>query len=98
MGGVASLRGSGINGNAVIKFQPMKFFEKYLTVWVSLCIAAGIGLGKILGNSVSVLESWQIYTINIPVAVLVWMMIYPMMVQIDFSSIGGVSKIGKGWR
>jgi ACR3 family arsenite transporter len=74
----------------------MKFFEKYLTVWVSLCIAAGIGLGKILGNSVSVLESWQIYTINIPVAVLVWMMIYPMMVQIDFSSIGGVSKNWKG--
>lgn len=74
----------------------MKFFEKYLSVWVLLCIIAGISLGKILGNSTTVLENWKIYTINIPVAVLVWMMIYPMMVQIDFSSISGVKKEWKG--
>ncbi len=74
----------------------MKFFEKYLTAWVLLCIAAGILVGKLLGPAVSVLESSKLYTINIPVAVLVWMMIYPMMVQIDFSSITNVSKNWKG--
>lgn len=74
----------------------MKFFEKYLTAWVLLCIAAGILVGKLLGPAVSVLERWQLYTINIPVALLVWMMIYPMMVQIDFSSITNVSKNWKG--
>lgn len=74
----------------------MKFFEKYLTAWVLLCIVAGILVGKLLGPAVSVLESWKLYTINIPVAVLVWMMIYPMMVQIDFSSVFNVSKNWKG--
>ncbi|MCX7744003.1 MAG: ACR3 family arsenite efflux transporter [Flavobacteriales bacterium] len=74
----------------------MKFFEKYLTAWVLLCIATGILVGKLLGSAVSILESWQLYTINIPVAILVWMMIYPMMVQIDFSSIANVSKNWKG--
>lgn len=74
----------------------MKFFEKYLTAWVLLCIVAGILVGKLLGPAVSVLESWKLYTINIPVGVLVWMMIYPMMVQIDFSSIINVLKNLKG--
>ena len=72
------------------------FFEKYLTVWVLLCIAMGIGLGFISGDSIKVLSDWNISTVNVPVAVLVWLMIYPMMVQIDFSSIKDVSKNLKG--
>ncbi len=71
-------------------------FEKYLTVWVALCIIAGIALGKIAGNSIEVISNWQIATVNIPVAILVWLMIYPMMVQIDFSSVKQVTKNAKG--
>jgi ACR3 family arsenite transporter len=72
------------------------FFEKYLTVWVLLCIVAGVGLGFVSGDSITVLSDWNIGSVNIPVAILVWLMIYPMMVQIDFSSIKDVSKNMKG--
>jgi len=74
----------------------MGFFEKYLTIWVLACIAVGIGLGFIAGDSITVLSDMNISTVNIPVAILVWLMIYPMMVQIDFSSIKDVSKNWKG--
>jgi ACR3 family arsenite transporter len=71
-------------------------FEKYLTLWVILCIVVGIGLGNILGDSITVLSDWNISTVNIPVAILVWLMIFPIMVQIDFSSIKNFSKNLKG--
>lgn len=74
----------------------MGFFERYLTLWVALCIVAGILLGQVAGDSISVLSNWNISTVNIPVAILVWLMIYPMMVQIDFSSISKVGKNPKG--
>jgi arsenite transporter len=63
------------------------FFEKYLTFWVLLCIIAGIGIGKLAGDRMIWLSEINIATVNIPVAILVWLMIYPMMVQIDFSSL-----------
>lgn len=72
------------------------FFEKYLTVWVLICIAVGIGVGFISGDNISVLSDWNIETVNVPVAILVWLMIYPMMVQIDFSSLKYVSRNWKG--
>ncbi len=72
------------------------FFEKYLTVWVLLCIGFGIGLGSIVGDSISILASWEIAHVNIPVAILVWMMIYPMMVQIDFASLKNMKENTKG--
>lgn len=71
-------------------------FEKYLTIWVLMCIVAGIFLGKVAGDTIQVLSKWEWATVNIPVAVLVWAMIYPMMVQIDFASIKNVSKNWKG--
>lgn len=71
-------------------------FEKYLTLWVILCIVLGIIIGNIAGESIQVISGWEIATINIPVAILVWLMIYPMMVQIDFSSIKNVSNNWKG--
>lgn len=74
----------------------MGFFERYLTIWVLICIIAGIGLGHVLGDSIQVLSNWSISTVNIPVAALVWFMIYPMMVQIDFSSLRFISKNSKG--
>jgi len=76
--------------------EKIGFFEKYLTVWVLLCIAGGIGLGYATGDSIEVLSNWNVATVNVPVAILVWLMIYPMMVQIDFSSIKDVSKNFKG--
>lgn len=71
-------------------------FEKYLTIWVLLCIVVGIAFGSLAGDSIRILSDWNISTVNIPVALLVWLMIYPMMVQIDFSSIKNVSKNWKG--
>lgn len=76
--------------------EKIGFFEKYLTVWVLLCIAGGVGLGYVSGDSIAVLSDWNIGTVNVPVALLVWLMIYPMMVQIDFSSIKNVSSNMKG--
>lgn len=72
------------------------FFEKYLTGWVILCIAGGIIVGKFYHDPIQSLASWSYYGVNIPVAILIWAMIYPMMVQIDFSSIGKVANNKKG--
>jgi arsenite transporter len=74
----------------------MGFFERYLTVWVGLCIVVGIVIGEFAGESIKVLSDLNISTVNVPVAILVWLMIYPMMVQIDFSSISKVGSNPKG--
>ncbi|WP_127845602.1 ACR3 family arsenite efflux transporter [Psychroflexus aestuariivivens] len=71
-------------------------FEKYLSVWVILAILLGIGIGRIAGDSITFLSELEVAKVNIPVAILVWMMIYPMMVQIDFSSLKNVTKNSKG--
>lgn len=72
------------------------FFEKYLSLWVALCIGAGILLGHLAGDSMTTLSQMEIYKVNLPIAVLIWLMIYPMMLQIDFSSIRDVGKKPKG--
>jgi ACR3 family arsenite transporter len=72
------------------------FFEKYLTIWVALCIGAGILLGNVAGNGMAVLSKMELYKVNLPIAVLIWLMIYPMMLQIDFSSIKDIKKRPKG--
>lgn len=72
------------------------FFEKYLTVWVLLCIVGGILLGAWAGESMQVISDMEVSHVNIPVAVLIWMMIYPMMLQVDFSSLKKVSRNTKG--
>lgn len=71
-------------------------FEKYLTLWVALCITAGIAIGHFAGDSISFLSDLEIYRVNLPVAVLIWLMIYPMMLQVDFSSIKNIGKRPKG--
>jgi ACR3 family arsenite transporter len=76
-------------------FAGMGFFEKYLSLWVLLCILAGIGLGYWAGDTIHILSDWNVSTVNVPVAILVWLMIYPMMVQIDFSSL---AKVSDNWR
>lgn len=76
--------------------KEIAFFERYLSLWVGLCILAGVGIGHFAGDSMSYLSRMEIYNVNIPIAILIWMMIYPMMLQIDFSSIKGVGKAPKG--
>lgn len=72
------------------------FFEKYLTLWVAICIAIGIGIGFLEGDSIQVLSNIELYKVNIPVAILIWLMIYPMMLQVDFSSIKDIGKRPRG--
>ncbi|WP_143962903.1 ACR3 family arsenite efflux transporter [Litoribacter populi] len=76
--------------------KKIAFFEKYLTLWVALCIIGGIAIGHFAGESMEVMSGWEIYNVNIPIAILIWMMIYPMMLQVDFRSIKKVGKAPKG--
>ena len=73
----------------------MNVFERYLTVWVILCIGAGVGLGWLFPGVFSALASAEIAEVNLPVAVLVWAMIVPMLMRIDF---GALAQVGKHWR
>jgi ACR3 family arsenite transporter len=72
------------------------FFEKYLSLWVALCIGGGILIGHFAGDNMQWLSSLELYKVNIPIAILIWAMIYPMMLQVDFSSIKNVGKTPKG--
>ncbi|NCB73623.1 MAG: ACR3 family arsenite efflux transporter [Clostridia bacterium] len=72
------------------------FFEKYLTVWVLLCMAAGVLIGKFLPEVPSFLGKFEYAKVSIPIAVLIWLMIYPMMLKVDFQSIKNVGKNPKG--
>ncbi len=76
--------------------KQIDFFEKYLTLWVAICIAAGIAIGRLLGDDIQVVSNMDIYKVNIPVAILIWLMIYPMMLQVDFSSLKKVGTQPKG--
>jgi arsenite transporter len=72
------------------------FFEKYLTVWVGLCIIAGVALGQLIPGIPAALSELEYANVSIPVAILIWLMIYPMMLKIDFRSIVNASKKPKG--
>jgi len=74
----------------------MGIFERFLSIWVALAILAGIGLGLIAPGSVEVLAGWQVASVNLVVAVLIWAMIYPMMVAVDFAAIRHVGEKPKG--
>ncbi len=72
------------------------FFEKYLTLWVLLCMAAGILVGKYLPGIPMFLGKFEYAQISLPIAVLIWLIIYPMMMKVDFTSIKNVGKNPKG--
>ena len=74
----------------------MGIFERYLTVWVGLCIFAGVLLGNLLPDYFAIIADWEIAHVNILIAVLIWVMIYPMMLQIDFTAIKNIGKKPKG--
>lgn len=74
----------------------LDFFERYLSLWVGLCIIVGIGLGKLFPSAIHALSQMEISHVNLPIAVLIWLMIYPMMLKIDFSAILKVGERPKG--
>lgn len=63
----------------------MSRFERYLTLWVALCITVGIALGHFFPAAFHVVGSFEVAKVNLPVAVLIWLMIIPMLVKIDFA-------------
>src|SRR5574344_675325 len=76
--------------------NPLGFFEKYLTLWVIFCMLAGILIGKFLPEFSVFLGKFEYASISIPIAILIWIMIYPMMMKVDFQSIKNVKKNPKG--
>ena len=74
----------------------MALFEKYLSVWVGLCIASGVGLGLVLPSIFEKIATIEYASVNLIVALFIWVMIYPMMVNVDFASIKNVGKKPKG--
>ena len=72
------------------------FFERYLTVWVVACMAVGVLLGKFLPGVPAFLGQFEYAQVSIPIAILIWLMIYPMMMKVDFASIRNVGKNPKG--
>lgn len=76
--------------------KEMDFFGRYLSLWVALCIVVGISIGKFLPIIPDTLSKFELYHVSIPVAVLIWLMIYPMMLKVDFKSIVNATKRPKG--
>jgi arsenite transporter len=76
--------------------EGLDFFGRYLTVWVALCIVVGVGIGQLLPIVPQTLSKFEYAKVSIPVAILIWLMIYPMMIKIDFSSIVEATKKPKG--
>ncbi|MCB1666289.1 MAG: ACR3 family arsenite efflux transporter [Pseudomonadales bacterium] len=76
--------------------SPLGAFERYLSLWVALCIVAGVLLGSLLPGAFQAISEIQIASVNLVVAVLIWVMIYPMMVNVDFASLRDVGRKPKG--
>ncbi|WP_369983779.1 ACR3 family arsenite efflux transporter [Thalassolituus sp.] len=74
----------------------MGIFERYLSVWVGLAIAGGIAAGLIMPGAFQVIADAEVANVNLPIAILIWLMIYPMMMQVDFASIKDVTKQPQG--
>lgn len=74
----------------------MSFFDRYLTLWVAICIVAGIALGKLLPIVPEILGKYEYANVSIPIAILIWIMIFPMMLKIDFTSVVDAVKMPKG--
>jgi ACR3 family arsenite transporter len=74
----------------------MSIFERYLTLWVALCIVVGVALGYALPSLFNVISMAEVAKVNLPVAVLVWLMIIPMLLKIDFGSLGDVRQHWRG--
>jgi len=77
----------------------LAFFDRYLTLWVFLCMLVGVVLGKVLPGVTATLSKWEFgqgSQVNVPIGVLLWLMIYPMMLKVDFSAIRGIARKPRG--
>jgi ACR3 family arsenite transporter len=74
----------------------MSIFERYLTLWVALCIVAGVALGHVMPGFFGAVAGAEVAKVNLPVAVLIWLMIVPMLLKIDFGSLGQVREHWRG--
>src|SRR6201985_2325101 len=74
----------------------MNLFERYLSLWVALCIVAGVALGHLLPGLFATIAGAEIARVNLPVAGLVWLMIIPMLLKIDFGALGQVREHWRG--
>ena len=74
----------------------MSVFERYLTVWVLLCIVVGIGLGQAFPGAARTIGSWEVARVNLPVGLLIWVMIIPMLVKVDFGALHEVRQHVRG--
>jgi ACR3 family arsenite transporter len=86
-------------GQVSSNVKRLNLFERYLTVWVGFCMLAGVMVGKLSPGVVSSLRSWELgegSQVNIPIAVLIWLMIIPMMMKVDFASVRNVGKRPNG--
>jgi len=75
---------------------PLSFFERYLTAWVALCIVVGIALGQGLPRVFRVISNMEVANVNLPVGVLIWIMIIPMLLKIDFGALHQVKAHARG--
>src|SRR3954469_21431234 len=82
-------------GTAPAAKPAMGVFERFLTFWVALCIIAGIALGQLLPGVFHMIGEATVAQVNLPVAVLVWLMIIPMLLKIDLTALG---QVGRHWR
>ncbi len=80
---------------AIVPVPALGGFERWLTLWVALCIVAGIGLGQLLPGAFQAIARVELARVNLPVGVLIWVMIIPMLVKIDF---GALHRVGRQWR
>ena len=76
--------------------SPISFFERYLTAWVFVCILAGVGLGQLLPTIFQSIGAMEVAHVNLPVGVLIWVMIIPMLVKVDFSALAEVRQHVRG--
>jgi ACR3 family arsenite transporter len=86
-------------GKPLSERKRLAFFERYLTLWVFLCMVVGVALGKALPGATATLSGLEFgrgSQVNVPIGVLLWLMIYPMMLKVDFSAIGGIARKPKG--
>jgi len=74
----------------------MSIFERYLSIWVSLCILAGIGLGQLSPDLVRIIGGLEIANVNLPVGLLIWVMIIPMLVKVDFRALNEIRQHTRG--
>lgn len=74
----------------------MSIFERYLTLWVALCIVAGVALGHYFAPAFAAIGGMEVDHVNLPVAALIWLMIIPMLMKVDFGALGGVARHWRG--